>query len=164
MDHVLSREESRRLMALLNLPMDQFGNFTLMRQAFLSQIKCTHPDKGGNPELAKELISLYKKAESQVSSLETEESFSTEQVYESGTFFLYLKDWTACNRGEPCACLFCMLRENHYKRKKNREKNVWGTCYCFTCYITWFGLEHTWMVWLSWRNIIANTPYRCLNL
>ncbi|BAQ55552.1 large T antigen [Bat polyomavirus 6a] len=65
MDHALTREESVRLMQLLKLPMEQYGNFSLMRKAFLRECKNLHPDKGGNPELAKELITLYRKLEEQ---------------------------------------------------------------------------------------------------
>ncbi|BAQ55572.1 large T antigen [Bat polyomavirus 6c] len=87
MDHALTREESQRLMELLNLPMEQFGNFHLMKRAFLSSIKKYHPDKGGDESMAKELISLYKKAECHVSSLETEDdtSFTTDEVPPYGT-------------------------------------------------------------------------------
>ncbi|BAQ55561.1 small t antigen [Bat polyomavirus 6d] len=166
MDHLLTREESIRLMQLLELPMDEFGNFNAMRSQFHKQIKKMHPDKGGNPEQAKELISLYKKLEEKISPLQPDsDATTTEQVYEQGQFFLYLKDWVSCNRGESsCACLFCMLKANHEKRKRERKHNVWGHCFCFQCYITWFGLEHSWMDWLSWRNVIANTPYGCLNI
>ncbi|BAQ55573.1 small t antigen [Bat polyomavirus 6c] len=165
MDHALTREESQRLMELLNLPMEQFGNFHLMKRAFLSSIKKYHPDKGGDESMAKELISLYKKAECHVSSLETEDdtSFTTDEV-QKADMFLYLRDWVECNMGFPCKCLFCMLRKRHNERKKNLLHNVWGTCYCFKCYILWFGLEHSWIIFLSWKGIIANTPYRCLDL
>ncbi|BBG61996.2 large T antigen [Myotis horsfieldii polyomavirus 3] len=54
MDHTLSREESIKLMQLLNLPLEQYGNFPLMRKAFLKRCKVMHPDKGGEPEAAKE--------------------------------------------------------------------------------------------------------------
>ncbi|QKY77212.1 large T antigen [Rhinolophus hipposideros polyomavirus 1] len=85
MDHTLTREESMRLMELLSLPMEQYGNFPLMRKAFLQKCKILHPDKGGNQELAKELISLYKRLEEMLPTLNPEDSFSTSQIPQYGT-------------------------------------------------------------------------------
>nr|BAQ55556.1 large T antigen [Bat polyomavirus 6d] len=86
MDHLLTREESIRLMQLLELPMDEFGNFNAMRSQFHKQIKKMHPDKGGNPEQAKELISLYKKLEEKISPLQPDsDATTTEQVPPYGT-------------------------------------------------------------------------------
>ncbi|AWD33773.1 83T protein [Panthera leo polyomavirus 1] len=79
MDHILTREESKRLMELLNLPMTEYGNFPLMRRAFLKACKILHPDKGGNAEQAQELISLYRKLEESLPSLNPQESFTTDQ-------------------------------------------------------------------------------------
>ncbi|BBG62122.1 large T antigen [Rhinolophus thomasi polyomavirus 1] len=85
MDHTLTREESIKLMQLLNLPLEQYGNFPLMRKAFLKRCKIMHPDKGGDVEAAKELISLYKKLEECLPPLHTEEGFSTSQIPTYGT-------------------------------------------------------------------------------
>ncbi|BAZ96592.1 large T antigen [Rhinolophus simulator polyomavirus 2] len=85
MDHKLSREESVKLMELLKLPLEQYGNFPLMRKAFLQRCKVMHPDKGGDPEMAKELISLYKRLEECLPPLHTEEGFSTSQIPTYGT-------------------------------------------------------------------------------
>ncbi|AOW44159.1 large T antigen [Polyomavirus sp.] len=85
MDHALTREESVKLMQLLKLPMEQYGNFPLMRRAFLEQCKVLHPDKGGNAELAKELISLYRKLEAVIPPLNPNDSFTTEQIPPYGT-------------------------------------------------------------------------------
>ncbi|BAX01887.1 large T antigen [Rhinolophus hildebrandtii polyomavirus 1] len=85
MDHTLTRAESLRLMELLSLPMEQYGNFPLMRKAFLQKCKILHPDKGGNQELAKELISLYKRLEELLPTLNPEEGFSTTQIPQYGT-------------------------------------------------------------------------------
>ncbi|BAQ55577.1 small t antigen [Bat polyomavirus 6b] len=162
MDTGLSREESQRLLELLQLDPEHYGNWQLMRKSFLRMCKIMHPDKGGNPEAAKELITLYKKLENNISSLNPEECFTTSQV-EKSNFFLYIKDWKECNMGlKPCVCIFCLTRKNH-KERKNKNL-IWGKCYCFACYCTWFGLEWCWFTWLTWRNIIAETPYHALNL
>ncbi|AFU25615.3 large T antigen [Betapolyomavirus calbifrons] len=79
MDHTLTRDESKLLMELLNLPMEQYGNFPLMRKAFLQKCKILHPDKGGDQETAKMLISLYKRLEAEVQSLNTDDCFTTDQ-------------------------------------------------------------------------------------
>ncbi|BAX01889.1 small T antigen [Rhinolophus hildebrandtii polyomavirus 1] len=165
MDHTLTRAESLRLMELLSLPMEQYGNFPLMRKAFLQKCKILHPDKGGNQELAKELISLYKRLEELLPTLNPEEGFSTTQVYESSDIFIYLSDWSTCRYGKngDCRCLFCLLQRNH-KRRKTPWPKVWGDCFCFKCYTTWFGLHRSWMVFLSWKEIIGKTPYRVLNI
>ncbi|ACI16490.1 putative large T antigen [Myotis polyomavirus VM-2008] len=85
MDHTLSREESKRLMSLLGLSMDQWGNFPIMRKAFLTKCKILHPDKGGDQELAKELISLYKRAQESAAALNPDTQFSTTQIPTYGT-------------------------------------------------------------------------------
>ncbi|AWD33774.1 small T antigen [Panthera leo polyomavirus 1] len=166
MDHILTREESKRLMELLNLPMTEYGNFPLMRRAFLKACKILHPDKGGNAEQAQELISLYRKLEESLPSLNPQESFTTDQVsVSSDTMGFYLKDWKACIKGNPlCMCLFCLLKESHSRKNKNRRPKVWGACYCFECYILWFGLEYTYYVCCSWMGIIANLPFGSLNI
>nr|AWD33780.1 713T protein [Panthera leo polyomavirus 1] len=126
MDHILTREESKRLMELLNLPMTEYGNFPLMRRAFLKACKILHPDKGGNAEQAQELISLYRKLEESLPSLNPQESFTTDQVsVSSDTMGFYLKDWKACIKGNPlCMCLFCLLKESHSRKNKNRRPKI----------------------------------------
>ncbi|BAQ55576.1 large T antigen [Bat polyomavirus 6b] len=85
MDTGLSREESQRLLELLQLDPEHYGNWQLMRKSFLRMCKIMHPDKGGNPEAAKELITLYKKLENNISSLNPEECFTTSQPPPYGT-------------------------------------------------------------------------------
>ncbi|AFU25616.1 small T antigen [Betapolyomavirus calbifrons] len=163
MDHTLTRDESKLLMELLNLPMEQYGNFPLMRKAFLQKCKILHPDKGGDQETAKMLISLYKRLEAEVQSLNTDDCFTTDQVCEISNM-IFLKDWRTCRMGSvKCTCLFCLLKREHKQQLIGRPK-VWGTCYCFNCYILWFGLEHTYDIFLSWKALIAITPFRNLNI
>ncbi|BAJ53087.1 large T antigen [Betapolyomavirus mastomysis] len=90
MDHTLTREESLRLMELLQLPMEQYGNFPLMRKAFLARCRVLHPDKGGDQTLAKELITLYRKLEEHLPQLDPQERFSTDQIPTYGT-----EEWEA---------------------------------------------------------------------
>ncbi|AOW44160.1 small T antigen [Polyomavirus sp.] len=163
MDHALTREESVKLMQLLKLPMEQYGNFPLMRRAFLEQCKVLHPDKGGNAELAKELISLYRKLEAVIPPLNPNDSFTTEQVGVSDSFVFYLRDWSSCLKGtEVCICLFCLLRDSH--RRRGSKPKCWGSCFCFECYIAWFGLEYTYFIAQSWQAIIAKLPFSTLNI
>ncbi|ALN69895.1 LTAg [Betapolyomavirus secumuris] len=85
MDHQLTREESQRLMHLLKLPMEQYGNFPLMRKAFLRACKIVHPDKGGSDELSQELISLYRRLEESLPCLSTQDFIETDKIPPYGT-------------------------------------------------------------------------------
>ncbi|BBG62086.1 small T antigen [Rhinolophus ferrumequinum polyomavirus 3] len=165
MDHTLSREESKKLMELLKLPLEQYGNFPLMRKAFLQRCKVMHPDKGGDPEAAKELISLYKRLEECLPPLHTEETFSTSQVCSSDNFKLF-GDWQSCMLQKiPCPCIFCLLRSHHnQKQKANRKPNCWGECLCYQCYITWFGLLDSYFILKSWMEIMGNIPFSALRV
>ncbi|AFU25619.1 small T antigen [Saimiri sciureus polyomavirus 1] len=163
MDHTLTREESKLLMELLGLPMEQYGNFPLMRKAFLQKCKIMHPDKGGDEQAAKMLISLYKKLESEVKSLNTDDGFSTEEVCKISKL-TYMKDWLTCCFGSfSCKCLFCLLLKNH-KQELTKKPKVWGDCLCFKCYTLWFGLQYTVDIYQSWQALIGVTLFKNLNI
>ena len=147
-------------MQLLQLPMEQYGNFPLMRKAFLRACKTVHPDKGGSDQLSQELIGLYRRLETSLPSLSSQDFTETEKVCVVDNLF-YLKDWIDCNNISCHCCLFCLLRDSH---KSNKLPKVWGSCYCFQCYITWFGLEHSRFIFNSWQMIIAKTPFTALNI
>ncbi|BAJ53088.1 small T antigen [Betapolyomavirus mastomysis] len=165
MDHTLTREESLRLMELLQLPMEQYGNFPLMRKAFLARCRVLHPDKGGDQTLAKELITLYRKLEEHLPQLDPQERFSTDQVCVGDPGIKFMKDWLDCNQNlGNCTCLFCLLRDDHNEKCKGARPKCWGQCLCFKCYITWFGLEHNWEIFLSWRGIVGLMPFCALNI
>lgn len=165
MDHILTREESKRLMSLLGLPMAQWGNFPLMRKAFLTKCKILHPDKGGDQEMAKELIGLYKRVESSVSALNPDSHFSTTQVCSGGNYTI-MGDISVCPSppapGACCVCLFCLLRDSH--GEKTRQPKVWGRCYCYKCYLLWFGLEDCMYVLRNWMFVLGNIPFASLNI
>ncbi|BBG62123.1 small T antigen [Rhinolophus thomasi polyomavirus 1] len=165
MDHTLTREESIKLMQLLNLPLEQYGNFPLMRKAFLKRCKIMHPDKGGDVEAAKELISLYKKLEECLPPLHTEEGFSTSQVCSTSNFTIF-KDWMSCKEQKIlCTCIFCLLRVHHKEKPSRRSKpKCWGECLCYECYTTWFGLLDSRFIFDSWLQLIGNIPFRALKV
>ncbi|ALN69894.1 STAg [Betapolyomavirus secumuris] len=160
MDHQLTREESQRLMHLLKLPMEQYGNFPLMRKAFLRACKIVHPDKGGSDELSQELISLYRRLEESLPCLSTQDFIETDKVCLIEKID-YLTDWINCNFENCNKCLYCRLWNNH---KSDRFPKVWGYCLCYKCYIIWFGLEPCHFVFQSWMQIIALTPFCALNI
>ncbi|ACI16489.1 putative small T antigen [Myotis polyomavirus VM-2008] len=162
MDHTLSREESKRLMSLLGLSMDQWGNFPIMRKAFLTKCKILHPDKGGDQELAKELISLYKRAQESAAALNPDTQFSTTQVCQSGTCVLIQNVEDCFNRKELCSCIFCLLRDAH--ETKEKRPKVWGRCYCYECFKVWFGLEESGTVFINWQFVIGAIPFSALNI
>ncbi|BBG62129.1 small T antigen [Rhinolophus thomasi polyomavirus 2] len=169
MDHTLTRDETKKLMELLKLPLDQYGNFPLMRKAFLQRCKVMHPDKGGDLESAKELISLYKRLEECLPPLHAGEGFSTSQVCASDNFILF-GDWTTCKKLKiPCSCIFCLLRHSHGVKPKiptpkPPKPKCWGECLCYDCYILWFGLEDCWFIFQSWMDLIGNVQFRALKI
>nr|CAA42510.1 large T antigen [Mus musculus] len=59
MDRVLSRADKERLLELLKLPRQLWGDFGRMQQAYKQQSLLLHPDKGGSHALMQELNSLW---------------------------------------------------------------------------------------------------------
>nr|BBG62139.2 large T antigen [Rhinolophus affinis polyomavirus 4] len=161
MDHTLSREETKRLMELLKLPLDQYGNFPLMRKSFLQRCKVMHPDKGGDPDMAKELISLYRRLEESLPALHTEEGFSTSKVCETDNFKIF-GDYITCKKlNVPCSCIFCLLRSSHKFKPPflPAKPKCWGDCLCYACYLNWFGLEDSFFILQTWINLIGNASF-----
>lgn len=164
MDTGLTREESKKLLELLQLGPENYGNWGVMRKAFLQRMKELHPDKGGNPEQAKTLISLYKKLEANITTLNPEDTFSTSEVGATSCF-IYLKDWLDCNMGyKECYCLFCITRHKHKHRDHKDRPLFWGTCHCFKCFCLWFGLDWSYTTFLIWKETVGQLPYKSLNL
>ncbi|QFU78312.1 large T antigen [Mastomys natalensis polyomavirus 3] len=69
MDRVLSREEKKTLLGLLNLPPEFWGDFGRMQQAYKQQSLLLHPDKGGSHEAMQTLNSLWSKFKTEVFNL-----------------------------------------------------------------------------------------------
>ncbi|AXS76445.1 large T antigen [Myocastor coypus polyomavirus 1] len=60
MDRVLGWGERKRLMHLLGVPLEKYGNYPVMRDAYKSKVLEYHPDKGGDGKLMSELNNLWK--------------------------------------------------------------------------------------------------------
>ncbi|BBG61970.1 small T antigen [Miniopterus schreibersi polyomavirus 3] len=174
MDRALTREESKQLMELLGLPMAQYGNLPAMRKAFLQKCKVLHPDKGGNEEQMKTLMSLYKKLDDHLKDIQDEEfwahSWRPEEVGADccPVDSMYMQDWDVCSTGRSknCYCLMCRLRVSHKLSKGNLccRPNCWIKCYCFECFREWFGADRTYEAFLLWVKILGETPMREINL
>ncbi|ARA71320.1 small T [Betapolyomavirus vicugnae] len=188
MDRTLDREESKELMALLGLSMSCWGNIPMMRRAYKVQCRNLHPDKGGDEEKMKRLTELYKKLEETLgvihSQNESEEgSWNASEVVLSdpncpccqnlaglnigdiyGDIFseLIVKDWLSCKLGwnTKCTCFMCKLRRRHRLRVKAYKRPLkWVECYCFECYVEWFGFCRTFEANFWWQKIIFFTPF-----
>ncbi|AGV77095.1 large T antigen [African elephant polyomavirus 1] len=59
MDRALNREDSKSLMGLLGLNMEQYGNVPLMYNRYKKKCLQYHPEKGGNATIMKELNRLW---------------------------------------------------------------------------------------------------------
>ncbi|AGA82601.1 small T antigen [Betapolyomavirus ptedavyi] len=175
MDKALNREESQELMQLLGLHMTLYGQLPMMRKAYLNKCKEYHPDKGGDEQKMKRMNELYKKLEDALSAASKEEtvwnSWASGEVGKDvspGPDALYCRDWDVCSKGLAatyCTCLLCLLRKQHQKRRVfNLFLNVWGRCYCFTCYLHWFGLDKTYTSFLMWCSCIGEIPMRDLHI
>ncbi|AKC98335.1 small t antigen [Sheep polyomavirus 1] len=170
MDRALNREEARELMKLLELDMSLYGNLPVMRRAFLAKCKELHPDKGGDGNQMKRLNVLYRTMEANIKESQEEEfwnySWSPQEVGEVDA--IYIKDWTLCShyRVASCPCLMCQLHRSHLRNKGNVcwRPNVWLRCYCYDCFLTWFGLPREYSTAQLWVSILADTPFRNLNL
>ncbi|AGA82607.1 large T antigen [Otomops polyomavirus KY157] len=61
MDSALTSAEKKQLCSLLQIPRHCYGNFPLMKSSFKTACLRNHPDKGGDPEVMKELTCLWQK-------------------------------------------------------------------------------------------------------
>ncbi|AFK09342.1 small T antigen [Betapolyomavirus equi] len=186
MERLLSKDEARQLMELLKLDMEKYGDIPTMRKAYLRRCKELHPDKGGDENLMKKLNELYRKLESGLADLSEQPGTSSAEP-KVGTFQRghrrqrsmhgydfpmhspfdrwYIRDYDICTRGlsEGCICIMCTLRKKHKERFGNRFA-AWIECYCYDCYLMWFGFTLNECTAARWQSIIAETPVSRLNL
>ncbi|AFU25586.1 large T antigen [Alphapolyomavirus quintipanos] len=59
MDKILHKSEKKELIALLELPANEYGNYPLMKQQFKKMCLVYHPDKGGDGEKMRRLNALW---------------------------------------------------------------------------------------------------------
>lgn len=146
-----------------------------------------HPDKGGNPQKMQRLNFLWQHFQESLDCLRNGEgagiySFQVKYPYyaSGGLFTLQevlgerltpskLLRGPGCkfNKGPvTCRCVTCKLNQQHRELKKSRNKPclVWGECFCYSCYLLWFGFPETWESFDWWMEIIKQTEMSLLNL
>ncbi|BAZ96600.1 small T antigen [Rhinolophus simulator polyomavirus 3] len=184
MDRFLSREEMKELMGLLQVPMHCYGNLPMMKINYKKMCKSYHPDKGGDENKMKRLNELWQKLQENVCSARQEypSSFGAqvtvwfwENDFPTCGEFLgpkfankLCKAYPACihNPKDDCGCIVCLLEKQHkiYKAVKGKKCLVWGECFCYCCYLHWFGFPDTSECFNWWGKIIHETDLHLLNI
>lgn len=179
MDKILTREEIKQLMDLIDLPEDEWGNEPLISHRMKLAIKKHHPDKGGDEEKMKLLNRLKSKFEDGMKNLSPDE-FEDENVCypfrpdcSVGEYLgdmwgkRVLKEFTTCVgfEGTFCKCLTCIIRRGHKSRVKTEKIPLtWGQCWCFKCYCIWFGCPSGRKEHFQWSIILFNMSMRTAGL
>lgn len=186
MDKLLSRDEVKELMQLIGLSMSNWGNLPLIQHKVREASRKHHPDKGGDPQKMQRLNVLKDKL---TATLRDQSSgnpiwhFSSDEVsfwdlqLTVGEFlgveFSRKKLWNfemCVMQGlRACCCLHCLLRRKHKKLAKQMAKDqkgplVWGHCWCFQCYLQWFGEDKNTESFEWWTQIIYGTQMDVLNI
>lgn len=188
MDIVLSREERVELCLLLDLPQHCFGNLPMMKFYFRKACLKLHPDKGGDQVKMQRLNELWTCFQESIDCLRNGESAgyyafqvsnplmwdvetaTLEEVMGSNLTPQKLVKGPACKRGrEPvkdCRCFTCKFSKQHKDIKKEKKKRclVWGECFCYWCYLLWFGFPDDWDSFDWWLEIIKKTELSILNI
>ncbi|AFP94212.1 small t-antigen [bat polyomavirus 3b] len=178
MERMLEKEEKNQLLGLLELEPNCFFNFPIMRQAYKRASKKLHPDKGGDSEKMQLLNALWHKYREGVVELRNtqvracwlgdllskslEECFTYQVIRE-----LLLKSPQCISKGPcTCKCITNQLINQHegLKRILMRRCVTWGECYCYFCFILWFGVPGTWDTFELWAGIITQLPRKILHL
>ncbi|AGR44743.1 small T antigen [Zetapolyomavirus delphini] len=165
----LTLDEQHELMDLLGLERTLYGCYGLMKTAFKSAALKYHPDKGGDPALMQRLNVLFGKL---VEAMQHAPSYKPDdevkiKLFQASPDTFYCKTWGSCNLGlsSSCLCLMCLLRHCHKKRQNKESKPLlWMRCFCFTCFLTWFGVENNWSSCNVWMDMVANTSLDELKL
>ncbi|BBG62102.1 small T antigen [Rhinolophus pearsonii polyomavirus 2] len=179
MDRFLSRDEMKELMDLLNVPAHCYGNMAMLKINYKKMSKIYHPDKGGDAAKMKRMNELWQKLADNICSARQESGYQV-SAWLFGDFqtckdFLgpkfkdkVCKVYPNCvlSPKEECTCLVCMLARQHriYKIWKRQPCMVWGECFCYKCFLLWFGLPENEESISWWAQIIGDTELHLLNL
>ncbi|BBG62017.1 small T antigen [Rhinolophus affinis polyomavirus 2] len=179
MDRFLSRDEMKELMELLHVPAHCYGNLAMMKINYKKMSKIYHPDKGGDAEKMKRMNELWQKMADNICSARQESGYQVSAWLfgdlQTCRDFLgpkfkdrVCKDYPNCVLipKEECTCLVCMLARQHriYKIWKRQPCMVWGECFCYKCFLLWFGLPQNEESIYWWGQIIGETDLHLLNL
>ncbi|AGV77096.1 small T antigen [African elephant polyomavirus 1] len=171
MDRALNREDSKSLMGLLGLNMEQYGNVPLMYNRYKKKCLQYHPEKGGNATIMKELNRLWTQFTCSLEKVrrqdEEGQSWSRSEVSARPHPDNLFGRFPDCflGRSPKCSCYLCILALSHSIRKGTvRGPNVWMKCCCFTCFCIWFGLHPDYNACKAWAEVIKRTPIKHLNI
>ncbi|WAA14050.1 Small T antigen [Lyfec polyomavirus MAF12] len=179
MDKVLSREEAKELMGLIGLPLTCWGNLPLMKKKLAEARRRNHPDKGGCTATMARLNDLWSKAKSNLDAalkdpvLHQPVSFFWDTDFPTLGELLgplwkpKLRETSHCMMFglSACPCITCVLSREHRRRGKDwRRPMMWGMCWCFNCYLVWFGLPRTPAAHFWWSCILYNSTMDELGL
>ncbi|DAZ92359.1 TPA_asm: Small T antigen [Steenbok polyomavirus] len=181
MEKVLMREEAKELLGLLGLPHTCWGNVPLMKKKLAEARRKYHPDKGGDNETMARLNDLWAKAAANLEQVHASDpgffagpvSFFWDCDFPTlgemmgplwkGKLLQTSHCWIFGLRG--CGCITCTLYRKHKKRAKaERRPLTWGSCYCFNCYLVWFGLHRSLTAHFWWSCVLYNSTMDELGL
>ncbi|AFU25595.1 small T antigen [Alphapolyomavirus septipanos] len=183
MDQTLSQDERKEYMELLKLPPAAWGNIPMMKKAYKTVVKTLHPDKGGDSAKMQRLNELHQKMQSTLLDIRSNCGTSSSQVafwfwdenfrtlgeflgetFEKKIIFFY-PDCVRYNR-KFCNCISCLLKKQHSSTKKQKKKPcmVWGECFCYYCYLNWFGFVDNYTTFSYWSLLMKNMDLALLRL
>ncbi|AFU25607.1 small T antigen [Macaca fascicularis polyomavirus 1] len=183
MDQILSQEERYELMDLLQITRAAWGNLSLMKKAYKTVSKLYHPDKGGDSTKMQRLNELFQRVQVTLLEIRSDSGTSSSQVawffwdenfrtlgaflgekFNQRIISLY-PDCTKFVR-EKCRCVVCILKKQHISTKRNKKKPclVWGECFCYKCYLEWFGFPEDFTSFHYWTLLMANMDLTLLRL
>ncbi|AFU25587.1 small T antigen [Alphapolyomavirus quintipanos] len=177
MDKILHKSEKKELIALLELPANEYGNYPLMKQQFKKMCLVYHPDKGGDGEKMRRLNALWQTFNTELLEMR-DNRFDMEQVRNMDLAIwedlltlkevidnfdeVFIKVFPSCFMRvavHKCKCIVCMLRQQHLIMKEHKRCVLWGECFCHKCYLDWYGLSGIELHLIWWKRIVQNTPF-----
>nr|ASU50432.1 small t antigen [Sorex coronatus polyomavirus 1] len=172
MDSILTFAERQLLISLLRISGDTFGNVPAMARAYKLAAKRLHPDKGGNEAEMKKLNELWNKFKDGTYNLRevkpSPNPVVTCTVLGARSIFKLINNTAQCMRNllRYCGCFCCLLFKQHRMLKitYRRRCNVWGQCYCFFCYYTWFGVNCSTSAFTEWLILLKHLDWRLLKI
>ncbi|QBR53202.1 small T antigen [Tree shrew polyomavirus 1] len=183
MDQALSTAERHELMDLLKLTRAAYGNISLMKRQYKKVSKEYHPDKGGDPQKMQRLNELFQKLQVTLLEVRSECGLSSsacawyfwdEDFRSLGAIlgedfssrFVGLYPECSVKAREHCFCITCALFRQHKYTKifKRKKCLVWGECFCYSCYIVWFGFPRDWSSFHWWMFSLKNMDVSLLNI
>ncbi|CAX87761.1 small T antigen [Sumatran orang-utan polyomavirus] len=182
MDKILTKQQRKELIVLLDIEACDYGNYSIMKQQYKKMCLIYHPDKGGDGEKMRKLNSLWQAFNTELLEIR-DNRFDMEQVRQMDIDVwddlltvkealddfehIFVKVVPSCfNRVAvcKCKCIVCKLRQQHLIIKEHKRCVLWGECFCHKCYVEWYGLSGTEQHLIWWKKIIQDTPFIFMRL